>query len=185
MTTVTQSSGAPSSWLASCANTVRAPWPMSEVPAYTTTDPSASSRTIDVERPVVGPDLIPTAMPRPRPSGTGLPHPIRLAASRTLSAQSPSHGVSNGMNAWPLRARFRSRTSSRSRPSASAASSIVDSTAQLTCGAPNPRNAVDGTVCDRTLRATMRTAGTAYGPAPTYEPLPTTRSAMSAYAPIR
>ena len=33
ITTVTHSSGAPSSWAAICANTVRAPWPMSEVPA--------------------------------------------------------------------------------------------------------------------------------------------------------
>ena len=62
ITTVTQSSGAPSSWLASCANTVRAPWPMSDVPAYTMTEPSARSRTIDVDKPVVGPDLIPTAI---------------------------------------------------------------------------------------------------------------------------
>ena len=39
--------------------------------------------------------------------------------------------------------------------------------------------AVEGTVCERTDRATMRTAGTLYGPAAGYEPLPTTRSAMS------
>ncbi len=50
-------------------------------------------------------------------------------------------------------------------PSAVAPSSSVDSTAQLTWGAPNPRNAVDGTVCESTLRATILTAGTLYGPA--------------------
>ncbi len=47
ITTVTQSSGAPSSCAATCASTVRAPCPMSDVPAYTTTDPSTSSRTIE------------------------------------------------------------------------------------------------------------------------------------------
>ena len=33
MTTVTQSTGAPSSWAAIWAKIVRAPWPMSDVPA--------------------------------------------------------------------------------------------------------------------------------------------------------
>ncbi len=47
MTTVTQSSGAPSSWAAIWAKIVRAPWPMSEVPAKTTTLPSARSRTVE------------------------------------------------------------------------------------------------------------------------------------------
>ena len=65
-------------------------------------------------------------------------------------------------------------------PSALAPSSSVDSTAQLICGLPNPRKAVDGTVCERMERARIRTAGTLYGPAAGYEPLPTTRSAMSA-----
>ena len=44
---------------------------------------------------------------------------------------------------------------------------------------------MDGTVCDRTLRARIRTAGTAYGPFEVKLPFPTVRSAMSAYAPIR
>jgi hypothetical protein len=56
----------------------------------------------------------------------------------------------------------------------------LDSTAQICCGLPNPRKAVDGTVLDRTLRARIRTAGVRYGPFDVYEPLPTTRSAMSA-----
>ena len=47
MTTVTQSTGAPSSWAAICAKIVRAPWPMSEVPAFRTTLPSTSSRTVE------------------------------------------------------------------------------------------------------------------------------------------
>ena len=42
---------------------------------------------------------------------------------------------------------------------------MFDSTAQICCGLPKPRNAVDGTVCESTLRATIRTAGTRYGPA--------------------
>ena len=41
---------------------------------------------------------------------------------------------------------------------------MFDSTAQICCGLPKPRNAVDGVVCERMLRATMRTAGTRYGP---------------------
>ncbi len=44
-------------------------------------------------------------------------------------------------------------------PSCRAASSRFDSTAQLTCGLPKPRKAVEGTVCERTPRATMRAAG--------------------------
>ena len=49
-------------------------------------------------------------------------------------------------------------------PSSRAASFMFDSTAQICWGLPNPRNAVDGTVCDRTLRATIRAAGVRYGP---------------------
>ena len=45
-----------------------------------------------------------------------------------------------------------------------AASSMFDSTAQFCCGLPKPRKAVDGTVCDSTLRATIRAAGQSYGP---------------------
>ena len=45
-------------------------------------------------------------------------------------------------------------------PSALAPSSSVDSTAQLICGLPNPRKAVEGTVCERIDRARIRTAGT-------------------------
>ena len=165
ITTVTQSSGAPSSWAAIWAKIVRAPWPMSDVPEYTTTLPSASRRTVACDRPVVGPDFSPTAMPRPRPAGTGLPQPMRRAARSTASAQIPSAGVSPGMNVSPRRARLRRRSSTGSIPSARDASSMFDSTAQICCGLPKPRNAVDGTVCDRTLRARMRTAGMAYGPA--------------------
>ncbi len=44
------------------------------------------------------------------------------------------------------------------------ASSMFDSTAQICCGLPNPRKAVDGVVCERTLRATIRIAGVRYGP---------------------
>jgi hypothetical protein len=41
---------------------------------------------------------------------------------------------------------------------------MFDSTAQICWGLPKPRNAVDGTVCERMLRARMRAAGTRYGP---------------------
>ena len=49
-------------------------------------------------------------------------------------------------------------------PSSRAASFMFDSTAQICCGLPKPRNAVEGTVCESTLRARIRTAGTRYGP---------------------
>ena len=99
-------------------------------------------------------------MPRPRPGAAGLRQSISCAASSTVSAQRPSAGVSPGMNASPGAARLRSRSSSGSRPSVRAASSMFDSPAQICCGLPKPRKAVDGTVWDSTLRATMRTAGT-------------------------
>ena len=41
---------------------------------------------------------------------------------------------------------------------------MFDSTAQICCGLPKPRNAVDGVVWDRTLRATIRIDGVRYGP---------------------
>ena len=44
------------------------------------------------------------------------PQPMSSAARRTACSQSPSAGVSPGMNASPLRARLRSRISSRSMP---------------------------------------------------------------------
>jgi len=113
---------------------------------------------------VVGPDLMPSAIPRPRPGGRGVPQPMASAALRTVCSQSPSAGVSNGMKASPFRARLRRRISSRSIPSARAPSSMFDSTAQLTCGLPKPRNAVDGVVWERTLRPTTRPDGTRYGP---------------------
>ncbi len=113
---------------------------------------------------MVGPDLIPTAIPRPRPGGSGLPHPIISAARRTACCQSPSAGVSPGMKSSPWRARFRSRISRRSIPRARAPSSRFDSTPQLTCGYPNPRNAVAGVVWERMLRETILAAGTRYGP---------------------
>ena len=47
LTTVTQSTGAPSSWAAIWAKIVRAPCPMSDVPAVRTTLPSTSSRTVE------------------------------------------------------------------------------------------------------------------------------------------
>ena len=87
----------------------------------------------------------------------------RLGA--TVSAQSPSAGVSPGMNASPGAARFSQAQLERVdaerrapprpcsiRPPRSAA------------GLPKPRNAVDGTVCESTLRATIRTAGHAVRP---------------------
>ena len=116
------------------------------------------------ERPVVGPDLIPRATPRPRPAGSGLPHPISSAALRTVCSHSPSQGVSPGMKDSPLRARLRRRSSTGSRPRARAASFMFDSTAQFGWGAPKPRKAVAGGVCERMLLATIRAAGTRYGP---------------------
>ena len=56
-------------------------------------------------------------------------------------------------------ATLRRRTSSGSRPSRSAASSICDSPARLPCGAPKPRNELAGAVFVYTTRQVMSTAG--------------------------
>ncbi len=72
MTTLMRSTGTSSSSLTIWAKIVRAPWPMSDVPEYRTALPSSSSRTRAFDRPVVGPDLRPTAMPRPRPGADRL-----------------------------------------------------------------------------------------------------------------
>ena len=49
-------------------------------------------------------------------------------------------------------------------PSSRAASFMFDSTAQICCGLPKPRNAVEGTVWESTLRARIRTFGHAVRP---------------------
>ena len=135
---------------------------------------------MEYERPVVALDLMPTARPRPWPSGSGSSQPIMALAFSTVSGQSPSAGVSPGTTSSPRVARLRSRISTRSMPRARAAASMFDSTAQLTCGVPKPRKAMAGVVLDRIERAVMRTVGTLYGPAAVYWLLATTRSAMSA-----
>ncbi len=115
---------------------------------------------MEYERPVVALDLMPTARPRPWPSGRGVSQPISSMAFSTVSGQRPSAGVSSGTTSSPRVARFRSRISARSMPSALAAASTFDSTAQLTCGVPKPRKAMAGVVLDRIERAVMRTLGT-------------------------
>ena len=109
---------------------------------------------------MVAEDLMATPIPRPRPGGSGSPQPMASAALRTDSCQSPSAGLSPGTTSSPRPARLRSRISSRSMPSRRAASSICDSTAQATCGVPNPRNAVAGGVCDSRPRTCTRASGT-------------------------
>ena len=106
------------------------------------------------------------AVPKPAllPSDGRCCQPIISPARLTAIAQSPSAGVSCGMKASPGRGRLRSRSSRGSISSSLAASFMFDSTAQICWGLPKPRNAVEGTVCESTLRATIRTFGTRYGP---------------------
>ena len=78
--------------------------------------PSASSRTVEFERPVVAPDLKPTAIPRPRPGGRGAFQPNASAARRSDSGQLPSAGTSPRTISSPLRARLRMRMFNPSKP---------------------------------------------------------------------
>jgi hypothetical protein len=106
----------------------------------------------------------PSEIPRPRFFGSGFFQSSASAARRIASSQSPSAGVSFGMNASPFLGTFCSRISTGSIPSRRAASVICDSTAQDACGVPNPRNAVVGVVCESSARARTRAFGVRYGP---------------------
>ena len=112
---------------------------------------------------------MPTAMPRPRSGGSGVPQPISSAAFSRLWCHSPSAAAADSprTNASPLATRLRRRISSPSRPSRRAPASSWDSSAQATCGLPKPRNAVLGVVLVMTARASIRTPGMRYGPAAT------------------
>ena len=108
---------------------------------------------------------MPHAMPRPRPGGSGVPQPIAAAALRTdLLPVAVGRDIAGHERARPMAARLRSRIDRPSRPRRRAASSSCDSTAQLICGVPKPRNAQLGVVCERIARARIRAAGTRYGP---------------------
>ena len=167
MTMCTRSAVIPNSSAATCASTVRAPCPMSDVAEKTVALPSKCSRTSENEADAVDEALMPSETPRPRSGPTGPVHPIAPAALASAVFQSPSHGVSFGTNGCPLTGRLRRRISTRSIPRISAASFNCDSTAQDACGVPKPRNAVLGVVCDRIARAMTRALGVTYGPHPT------------------
>src|SRR5438477_274930 len=81
------------------------------------------------------------------------------ARQRRSSLRSASSGRLPGMNSSPGPTRLRSRSSTGSMPSFAAASSICSSPAMFPCGAPNPRNELEGTVLVNTERATTRSAG--------------------------
>ena len=166
ITTVTQSSGAPSSFAGDLGE--HRPRALAHVGRAGVDDDAAVGQEPDGRVGEAGRrarlDAEGDAPAAARPGG----------ASPTRSARPPGgppapsrrrRACRTGMNASPLRARLRRRISRRSIPSARAPSSRFDSTAQLTCGLPKPRKAVDGIVCERTLRATIRAAGTRYGPA--------------------
>src|SRR4029077_7970136 len=125
-----------------------------------------NSRTVEFERPVVAPDLMPTAIPRPRRGASGVFQPIASAARCTDSVQLPSAGASPCTISSPLIARLRNRIVNPSKPNIRAAASICDSTAQLICGVPKPRKAQLGVVCDNTARAWILALGVRYGPQP-------------------
>ncbi len=154
----------PSSRPAICAKTVRAPCPMSEVAENTETLPSNKRRTIAREADAVEELFRPSEIPRPRPGARGACQPIARSAAASAAPQSPSAGVSPGMNASPFCGRFRRRISTASMPRIRAASFSCDSTAHDACGVPNPRNAVLGVVCDSSARAWTAACGVRYGP---------------------
>ena len=143
----------------SWARTVRAPCPMSDVPARTITLASAAAddrvggprccRCLDRHRDSPSPSTAERSAPLdPR---RGLSYGLRpIAVGRLVAAHDSS----------PLFARFRSLISSRSIPSPRAASSIWDSMAQDTWGVPKPRNAVAGVVWDNSARTKTRAWGT-------------------------
>ena len=78
---------------------------------------------------------------------------------------------------------LRSRSSSGSIPSSPARTSIADSYAKQTCGAPNPRMAPHGGLFVYTTVPSTRTFGTSYGPAAKVEALTITAGEDDAYAP--
>ena len=143
----------PSSRPAICAKTVRAPCPMSDVAENTETLPSNSSRTMASDADAVEELFKPSEIPRPRPGPSGACQSIDRSAAASAAPQSPSAGVSPGMNASPLRGRLRRRISTASMPRMRAASFNCDSTAHDAWGVPNPRKAVLGVVCDSRARA--------------------------------
>ena len=126
--------------------TVSAPWPSSTVLASTVTLPSACSRTIASETDGAMLALIIMATPRPRSAASVRVQPIASAARERLSSNLPSIGVSPGANSSPWASRFCHRSSTGSRSSRRAASSISDSTAHASCGTPKPRKAPPGVV---------------------------------------
>ncbi len=104
--TIAMRSGArPSSCAAICIITVRAPWPMSDVPHRTDALPSKCSRTIATERDAVEELFKPREMPRPRLGASGAFQSIAAAALASAMFHSPSAGVSLGLKASPLAAK--------------------------------------------------------------------------------
>ena len=103
--------------------------------------PDREAATATRRRRAPPPDQLGRAPDGPRPVAVGR----RVAGDEGVAAA--------GQVAQPELERDRCR-------GARAASSMFDSTAQICCGLPKPRKAVDGVVCDRMLRATIRTAGT-------------------------
>ena len=119
-------------------------------------DPSAALRVPGV-RLVMTPDDLPRPMPRFGPQFRDRPvlavgetkfhgDPVAAVAAETLDAA--EEGARQARVAWE------------------ALPAVTTLDASLAGGAPNPRNAVEGVVCERTLRARIRAAGTRYGPQP-------------------
>ncbi len=158
--TVTRSIGTASTSAAIWAMTVRAPWPSSTVLASTVTLASACNRTIASETDGAMLALSIIATPRPRPAAIGWAQPIAAAARDRLSSNLPSIGVSPDANSSPWASRFWPRSSTGSRSSRRAASSISDSTAHASCGTPKPRKAPPGVVFVYTAVLASRTWAT-------------------------
>jgi hypothetical protein len=164
ITTVTHSTGAPSSPAAIWAKIVREP--LAHVRGAGVDDDAAvgEQATVEYESPVVGPSLRPTRC-RGRPAGgraspadqarppdeAPAATPRRPACPRDERVAGPGEVAQPQLQRVDLEARGPPRPCSIRSP-------------RSACGLPNPRNAVDGTVCDSTLRATIRTVGQLYGP---------------------
>src|SRR5581483_2329427 len=99
ITIATRSVEIPNSSAAICASTVRAPWPMSDVAENTVALPSKCSRTSENDADAVDELLMPSETPRPRFFGSVFFQSIAAVAFDRTVFQSPSHGVSFGMNA--------------------------------------------------------------------------------------
>ena len=82
--------------------TVREPWPISEVPMSSTTLPSESACTVEVDASGAPGSVTPKASPRPAPvEATGPSHPMHSVTRPSPSRRSASSGLPPGFSSSP------------------------------------------------------------------------------------